>query len=465
MNFSSLEARIPTGWTRSLARWRIAPRARGNRSARGDVSTAVRGRRVVRAVQGARAEAAAESDLLPEGFLDFSCDAALDEDDETGDVVERGDDPPKLAASGIARNPFKRRGDVKRESVPRRGSESPRRSLRRRGGPKVRPRRRGGWEKTYELAIEEVILACEEVLETASASAGPEAEAAAVARAEAAAKAERARELARLADEKSRAVVDDVGVAAFVEPRSRTRELLEELREAMIRYKGTVRIADEDENYVVETGQHLEGLNAVFAKAPTDLAEACDVENAEHFAGAASDLLREFKDRLAEMNASAKKARQVADQALCMTTRKLVENRPSPQFVDAVRWLALGADVKRGEALRDTATALRDTLTRAQESARNVSIAIKEHTGLGLTATEPRDDDAETDAEDRTTRLDRRRRRRRRRRRCRIRIDDGSGDDDGDEQCGERAPPRLRAPSLARRPSPDRRPPHLRRRG
>ena len=56
-------------------------------------------------------EAAAESDLLPEGFLDFSFDAALDEDDVTGDVVERGDDLPKLAASGIARNPFKRRGD------------------------------------------------------------------------------------------------------------------------------------------------------------------------------------------------------------------------------------------------------------------------------------------------------------------------------------------------------------------
>ena len=341
-------------------------------------------------------EAAAESDLLPEGFLDFSFDAALDEDDETGDVVERRDDPPKLAASGIARNPFKRRGDVKRESVPEERERKPAAEAEAtRRSKKSNRDVAGGWEKTYELAIEEVILACEEVLETASASAGPEAEAAAVARAEAAAKAERARELARLADEKSRAVVDDVGVAAFVEPRSRTRELLEELREAMIRYKGTVRIADEDENYVVETGQHLEGLNAVFAKAPTDLAEACDVENAEHFAGAASDLLREFKDRLAEMNASAKKARQVADQALCMTTRKLVENRPSPQFVDAVRWLALGADVKRGEALRDTATALRDTLTRAQESARNVSIAIKEHTGLGLTATEPRDDDAE----------------------------------------------------------------------
>mmetsp|Transcript_3326 Transcript_3326/g.14494 ORF Transcript_3326/g.14494 Transcript_3326/m.14494 type:complete len:257 (+) Transcript_3326:1875-2645(+) len=30
LNFSSLEARIPTGWTRSLARWRIAPARCGN---------------------------------------------------------------------------------------------------------------------------------------------------------------------------------------------------------------------------------------------------------------------------------------------------------------------------------------------------------------------------------------------------------------------------------------------------
>ena len=347
-------------------------------------------------------EAAAESDLLPEGFLDFSFDAALDEDDVTGDVVERGDDLPKLAASGIARNPFKRRGDEKREIVPEERERKPERSKK-----SNRDVAGGRWEKTYELAIEEVILACEEVLETAelTSAAGPEAEEAAVARAEAKAKAERARELARLADEKSRAVVDDVGVVAFVEPRSRTRELLEELREAMIRYRSCrgIEVGEEFEmlRFVAETGQHLEGLNAVFAKAPADLAEACDVENAEHFAGAASDLLREFEDRLAEMDALAKKARQVAEEALrgakpgklVAKPGKLVKH--SPQFVDAVRWLALGADVKRGEALRDTATALRDNLTRAQETARNVSIAIKEHTGLGLTAMSTRDDDAE----------------------------------------------------------------------
>ena len=228
-------------------------------------------------------EAAAESDLLPEGFLDFSFDAALDEDDETGDVVERRDDPPKLAASGIARNPFKRRGDEKRESVPEERERKP--AARSKSPTEASP---GGWEKTYELAIEEVILACEEVLETAelTSAAGPEAEEAAVARAEAKAKAERARELARLADEKSRAVVDDVGVVAFVEPRSRTRELLEELREAMIRYRSCrgIEVGEEFEmlRFVAETGQHLEGLNAVFAKAPADLAEACDVENAEH---------------------------------------------------------------------------------------------------------------------------------------------------------------------------------------
>ena len=338
-------------------------------------------------------EAAAESDLLPEGFLDFSFDAALDEDDETGDVVERGDEPLKLAASGIARNPFKRRGEIEnRESVPEERERMPAaRSKKSNRGVA------GGWEKTYELAIEEVILACEEVLETASASAGPEAEAAAVARAEAAAKAERARELARLADEKSRAVVDDVGVAAFVEPRSRTRELIGKLREAVTAYRFVRGITADEEfemsQFIAETGQHLEGLNAVFAKAPADLAEACDVKNAEHFAGAAADLLREFKDRLAEMDALVRKARRVADEAL-YGAKPGVEH--SPWFIDAVRWLALDSDVTRAEALRDTATALRDNLTRAQELARNVSIAIKEHTGLGLVATETRDaDDAE----------------------------------------------------------------------
>ena len=144
--------------------------------------------------------------------------------------------------------------------------------------------------------------------------------------------------------------------------------------------------------FVAETGQHLEGLNAVFAKAPADLAEACDVENAEHFAGAAADLLREFKDRLAEMDALVRKARRVADEAL-YGAKPGVEH--SPWFIDAVRWLALDSGVTRAEALRDTATALRDNLTRAQELARNVSIAIKEHTGLGLVATETRDADAE----------------------------------------------------------------------
>ena len=130
-------------------------------------------------------EAAAAETLLPEGFLDFSFDAGLDDDEQPD---------PIRAAGGIAKNPFKKKGK-KPVNVTEVQTQRSKRS-----NAEVA----GGFEKTYESAVTDVILACEEVLQTAMAPAGPKAEAAAAARAEASEKAEKARELERIVDEKRR---------------------------------------------------------------------------------------------------------------------------------------------------------------------------------------------------------------------------------------------------------------------
>ena len=355
-------------------------------------------------------EAAAAETLLPEGFLDFSFDAGLDDDEQPD---------PIRAAGGIAKNPFKKKGK-KPVNVTEVQTQRSKRS-----NAEVA----GGFEKTYESAVTDVILACEEVLQTAMAPAGPKAEAAAAARAEASEKAEKARELERIVDEKRRAIVDDIDVMAFIwhdgvhgdlsfpgstfhptakmEPKSTPWYLRElenvatDLRNALCTPGTPVA------RFIEETRKHLDGLNALFPKVPTDLAEAIDIDDAEMCADEASYLLKEFEEKVERCIDMAIQAMDYSYQALTEAQHSREHGFTySEEFSSAIRWFANAtadladlADLATADPadlnLSSTAKLLRAVLDNAQNLSRRASIEIKEHTGLGLTAADPRDDDTE----------------------------------------------------------------------
>jgi PI-3-kinase-related kinase SMG-1 len=343
-------------------------------------------------------EAAAAETLLPEGFLDFSFDAGLDETDEPD---------PIRAAGGIAKNPFKKKGK-KPVSVTEVQTQRSKRS-----NAEVA----GGFEKTYEAAVTDVILACEEVLQTAMAPAGPKAEAAAAARAEASEKAEKARELERIVDEKRRAIVDDIDVMAFIwhgdfpgstanvygnfyptakmEPKSTPWYLREleivatDLRNALCTPGTPVA------RFIEETRKHLDGLNALFPKVPTDLVEAIDIDEAETCAGEAWNLLKEFEEDVGRCIQMAIDAMDYSHQALTEAQHSREHGFTySEEFSSAIRWFA-NATADLDTDLSSTVKLLRAELDDAQSLSRQASIEIKEHTGLGLTAAPPPDDDTE----------------------------------------------------------------------
>lgn len=355
-------------------------------------------------------EAAAAETLLPEGFLDFSFDAGLDDDEQPD---------PIRAAGGIAKNPFKKKGK-KPVNVTEVQTQRSKRS-----NAEVA----GGFEKTYESAVTDVILACEEVLQTAMAPAGPKAEAAAAARAEASEKAEKARELERIVDEKRRAIVDDIDVMAFIwhdgvhgdlsfpgstfhptakmEPKSTPWYLRElenvatDLRNALCTPGTPVA------RFIEETRKHLDGLNALFPKVPTDLAEAIDIDDAEMCADEASYLLKEFEEKVERCIDMAIQAMDYSYQALTEAQHSREHGFTySEEFSSAIRWFANAtadladlADLATADPadlnLSSTAKLLRAVLDNAQNLSRRASIEIKEHTGLGLTAAPPPDDDTE----------------------------------------------------------------------
>jgi PI-3-kinase-related kinase SMG-1 len=343
-------------------------------------------------------EAAAAETLLPEGFLDFSFDAGLDDDEQPD---------PIRAAGGIAKNPFKKKGK-KPVNVTEVQTQRSKRS-----DAEVA----GGFEKTYESAVTDVILACEEVLQTAMAPAGPKAEAAAAARAEASEKAEKARELERIVDEKRRAIVDDIDVMAFIwhdgvhgdlsfpgstfhptakmEPKSTPWYLREleivatDLRNALCTPKSPVA------RFIEETRKHLDGLNALFPKVPTDLVEAIDIDDAETCAGKAWNLLKEFEEKVERCIDMAIEAMEYSYEALTEAQHCREHGFTySEKFSSAIRWFA-NAPADLITDLSSTAKLLRAELDNAQNLSRHASIEIKEHTGLGLTAADPRDDDTE----------------------------------------------------------------------
>ena len=343
-------------------------------------------------------EAAAAETLLPEGFLDFSFDAGLDDDEQPD---------PIRAAGGIAKNPFKKKGK-KPVNVTEVQTQRSKRS-----NAEVA----GGFEKTYESAVTDVILACEEVLQTAMAPAGPKAEAAAAARAEASEKAEKARELERIVDEKRRAIVDDIDVMAFIwhddfpgsafyptakmEPESTTWYLREleivatDLRTALCAPERPVA------RFIEETRKHLDGLNALFPKVPTDLAEAIDIDDAEMCADEASYLLKEFEEKVERCIDMAINAMDYSYEALTEAQHCREHGFTySEKFSSAIRWFANAtadladlADLATADPadlnLSSTAKLLRAVLDNAQNLSRRASIEIKEHTGLGLTAADP----------------------------------------------------------------------------
>ena len=337
-------------------------------------------------------EAAAAETLLPEGFLDFSFDAGLDDDEQPD---------PIRAAGGIAKNPFKKKGK-KPVNVTEVQTQRSKRS-----NAEVA----GGFEKTYESAVTDVILACEEVLQTAMAPAGPKAEAAAAARAEASEKAEKARELERIVDEKRRAIVDDIDVMAFIwhddfpgsafyptakmEPESTTWYLREleivatDLRTALCAPERPVA------RFIEETRKHLDGLNALFPKVPTDLVEAIDIDDAETCAGEAWNLLKEFEEKVERCIDMAINAMDYSYEALTEAQHCREHGFTySEKFSSAIRWFA-NATADLHTDLSSTAKLLRAELDNAQSLSRQASIEIKEHTGLGLTAAPPPDDDTE----------------------------------------------------------------------